>query len=173
MYKIHNKEFQTQKDLKDYLSCLVKNHDSKLIEGDDFITLKELIHNIPVYKDMRGEITQMTGKVIYNKSMIASYRVDFNIYRLRYDRKTMYENVKDNIFTGQLVKYAPPVKETVSTINYVFKFGKNKGMNIEDINDMSYLYWVTGESSNINKVDKILIKKFIKYGFIPYNNEWA
>lgn len=167
MYKVHNKEFKTQKDIKDYLSNVVKNNDNKLIEGDDFIIFKELIQYIPAYKDMRGEITEMIGRVRYNKLKIESYRVDFNIHRLRYDRKTMYEDKKDNIYTGSMVEYVPPIKET--TINYMFKFGKYKGMNIEDIDDMSYLYWVTSESSNINKADKILIKKFIRYGFIPYN----
>lgn len=167
MYKIHNKEFKTQKDIKDYLSNVVKNNDNKLIEGDDFIIFKELIQYIPAYKDMRGEITHMVGRVLYNKVDVASYRVDFNVHRLKYNRKTIYEDKGYNTYTGSMVDYVPPVKET--TISYVFKFGKYKGMNIEDINDMDYLYWITGDRSNLNKSDKVLIKKYIRYGFIPYN----
>ena len=167
MYKIHNKEFKSQKDIKDYLSSVVKNHDNKLIEGDDFIIFKELIMYIPAYKDMRGEITQMIGRVLYNKVDVASYRVDFIVHRLKYNRKTIYEDKKENIYTGSMVEYVPPVKQ--STINYVFKFGKYKGINIEDIDDMNYLYWITSEDSYLNKEDKVLIKKFIRYGFIPYN----
>jgi hypothetical protein len=167
MYKVHNREFKTQKDIKDYLSNVVKNNDNKLIEGDDFIIFKELIQYIPAYKNMRGEITEMVGRVKYNKLNIESYRVDFNIYRLKYNRKTIYEDKKDFTYTGSMVEYVPPVKET--TINYVFKFGKYKGINIEDIDDMDYLYWITSENSNLNQNDKILIKKFIRYGFIPYH----
>ena len=167
MYKVHNKEFKSQKDIKDYLSSVVKNHDNKLIEGDDFIIFKELIQYIPAYKDMRGEITQMIGRVLYNKVDVASYRVDFIVHRLKYNRKTIYEDKKENIYTGSMVEYVPPVKQ--STINYVFKFGKYKGINIEDVDDMNYLYWITSEDSYLNKEDKVLIKKFIRYGFIPYN----
>lgn len=167
MYKVHNKEFKSQKDIKDYLSSVVKRHDNKLIEGDDFIIFKELIMYIPSYRDMRGEITQMIGRVLYNKVGVASYRVDFIVHRLKYNRKTIYEDKKENIYTGSMVEYVPPVKQ--STINYVFKFGKYKGINIEDIDDMNYLYWITSEDSYLNKEDKVLIKKFIRYGFISYN----
>ena len=167
MYKIYNKEFKTQKDIKDYLTDVIKNNDNKIIDGDNFVIFKELIQFVPAYRDMRGEITEMIGKVMTDKLMRESYRVDFNVHRLRYNRKTKYEDKKEYIYVGSIVQYAPPVKET--TINYVFKFGKYKGMSIEDINDMSYLYWITGENSNLNKNDKILIKKFIRYGFIPYN----
>jgi len=167
MYKIHNKEFKSQKEIKDYLTNVVKNNDNKIIEGDDFIILKELIMYIPAYKNMRGEITQMTGRVRYNKLMIPSYRIDFNVHRLKYGRKTIYEDKKENVYTGSMVEYVPPVKQ--STINYVFKFGKYKGMKIEDVDDINYLYWITSEDSNLNQNDKILIKKFIRYGFIPYH----
>lgn len=167
MYKVHNREFKTQKDIKDYLSDVVKNNNDKVIEGDDFIIFKELIQYIPAYKDMRGEITQMIGRVLYNKVGVASYRVDFIVHRLKYNRKTIYEDKKENIYTGSMVEYVPPVKQ--STINYVFKFGKYKGINIEDVDDMNYLYWITSENSYLNKEDKVLIKKFIRYGFIPYH----
>ena len=167
MYKVHNREFKTQKDIKDYLSDVVKNNNDKVIEGDDFIIFKELIQYIPAYKDMRGEITQMIGRVLYNKVDVASYRVDFIVHRLKYNRKTIYEDKKENIYTGSMVEYVPPVKQ--STISYVFKFGKYKGINIEDVDDMNYLYWITSENSYLNKEDKVLIKKFIRYGFIPYH----
>ena len=167
MYKVHNKEFKSQKEIKDYLTYVVKNNDNKIIEGDDFIIFKELIVYIPAYKDMRGEITQMIGRVLYNKVDVASYRVDFIVHRLKYNRKTIYEDKQCNTYTGSMVEYVPPVKQ--STINYVFKFGKYKGMNIEDVDDMNYLYWITSENSYLNKEDKVLIKKFIRYGFIPYN----
>ena len=169
MYRVHNKEFYSQKEIKDYLASVVRANDNKPILGDDFILFKELIMYVPAYRDMRGEITQMTGRILYNIANIASYKVDFIVHRLKYGRKTIYEDKKENIYTGSMIEYLPPVKELTSTISYIFKFGKYKGMNIEDVNDMSYLYWVTGENSTINKAEKALIKKFIRYGFIPYN----
>jgi len=167
MYKIHNKEFKSQKDIKDYLSNVVKINDNKTIEGDDFIIFSELIRYIPAYKDIKGEITEIVTRVKRDKLMRESYMVEFNIYGLKYARKTMYEDRKRFTYTGSMVEYVPPVKET--TIDYVFKFGRYKGINIKDIDDMNYLYWITGESSNLNKTEKSLIKKFIRYGFIPYN----
>jgi hypothetical protein len=167
MYKVHNKEFKSQKEIKDYLTYVVKNNDNKIIEGDDFIIFNELIRFIPAYKDIRGEITEIVGVVKYDKLMRESYRLDFNIHRLKRGCKKTYEDKKDYTYTGSMVEYVPPVKQ--STINYVFKFGKYKGMNIEDVDDMNYLYWITSEDSYFNKEDKVLIKKFIRYGFIPYN----
>jgi hypothetical protein len=164
MYKIHNKEFKNKTDIRTFLIDTIKESDNQPILGEKFDIISESVKNLLPIKRMNGEITEITGRKTGTHNEI--YVFDITVYKLKYNRKKTYEYKTERVYVGTIVDYAPPVKET--TINYVFKFGKYKGMNIEDVNDINYLYWITSVSSNLNKTDKALIKKFIKYGFIPY-----
>jgi len=42
-------------------------------------------------------------------------------------------------------------------------------MNIKDVNDEKYLWWVVHES-NVHVKYKIWVKQYMKYGFIPVND---
>jgi hypothetical protein len=168
MYKIHNKEFKSKSDIKTFLIDAIKSSNGEPITGDEFNIISECIMYVPNFREKKGEITKIVGVKV--SEINETYKFNFNIHRLKYRAKHTYEDKKDYTYVGTLVEFIPPVKE--STINYVFKFGKYKGMNIEDVDDINYLHWITSGESNLNKIDKGHITKYLKYGFIPYNKNY-
>ena len=167
MYKLYNKEFKTKEILKSYLiETLDFLNDCTLHSGDDFEIIKEGIQHIPCYSEKAGDITKIMGGEITTKGNVTIWKIHFNVNRLKYKAKYKREDVWFTIYLNEIVRHVPPVKE--STIEYVFKFGKYKGVNIKDVEEQ-YLRWISGPSSNLNPVEKKMITQYLKYGFIPFN----
>jgi hypothetical protein len=167
MYKISDKEFKTKEKMREYLIDLIKNNYNVPLKERDFEIMKEFMTYVPSIdrytKDRDGELTEIVG--INASDKVEHYRFNINIRRLKYGRKYKYENKKDYVYVGTIVKYVPPVN--VPTIDYIFTFGKYKGVNIKDISDDSYLHWLTSSDCNISKRVKGYVTKYLRYGFIP------
>jgi hypothetical protein len=163
MYKLHNKEFKTKEILKSYLIEIIDNQNGEVItSGDDFELIKEGIKQIPTFKEIKGVITRIRGERTVTKGNSVIYKIHFIINLLKRKREEKYEYV----FLNTIITSIPPVKE--STIEYVFKFGKYKGVNIQDVEEQ-YLRWISGPDSSLNPAEKKMITQYLKYGFIPFN----
>lgn len=167
MYKIHNKEFKTKDDIKSYLIEVVyKQLINRTMDDDDFELVKECIGHVPRFKEVKDDITKIMCERTLTKGDITIYKINFIVNKLKYGRKHKREDKLENVFINTLVSSVPPVK--ASTIEYVFKFGKYKGVNIKDVEEQ-YLRWISGPDSSLNPVEKKMITQFLKYGFIPFN----
>jgi len=167
MYKLYNKEFKTKDDIKSYLiEILYKQLINGIMEDDDFELIKEGIMQIPRFKEINGEITKIQGERTVTKGNSVIFKIHFIINRLKRGAKYKREDKYEYVFLNTIVTSIAPVKE--STIEYVFKFGKYKGVNIQDVEEQ-YLRWISGPDSNLNPVEKKMITQYLKYGFIPFN----
>jgi hypothetical protein len=70
MYKVNNQEFKTKKDVKDYCKSIVENNKYKVIEGDDFDFIKDLIKWHDHYALKVNKLVSMTSK--HNKQMYST-----------------------------------------------------------------------------------------------------
>ena len=158
MYKIHNKEFKNKSDVKTFLIDTIKESGGQPILGEKFDIISESVKNLLPIKRMNGEITEITGRKTGTHNEI--YVFDITVYKLKYNRKKTYEYKTERVYVGAIVDYAPPVKET--TINYVFKFGKYKGMSVKDIDDKKYLWWLLNNDVIYDKRVKTYIESLVK-----------
>jgi hypothetical protein len=165
MYRALDKEFKTKNEIKEYLIDLIMNNNGFPLKEKDFEIVKEVVKYVPFVKEKDGEVTEIVGEHASANGKFDLHRFHINIHGLKKRTKYTYEDKKCLVNVGTIVRYVPPVN--VPTIDYIFTFGKYKGMNIKDISDNNYLYWLTSEDCSINKKVKGYIRKYLIYGFIP------
>ena len=170
MYKIIYKEFKTKKELKDYCYEIYNNNLNTQLSGDILeFTIELLKYHYQSFTEHKFEFPDnsiIIPKYRPNQNVIIDLVVETSIYT---PIKKIFKKVKSTKYSiKNCVNNIPPYNPV--TIEYVFKYGKYKGMNIRDINDDNYLWWLANESNFLDTKDKIYINQYLKYGFIPYND---
>jgi hypothetical protein len=128
MYKIHNKEFSTKTDIKQYTSGLLINNLGRTLVGDDDLFARELLryheHNYNIDK-----IVSISCRNISNNAMLAP------VFQMVNKRGTVSQA---SLHT--CINKMPDARNPIT--EYVFSFGKYKGKSVEEVNDIPYLKWL-------------------------------
>jgi len=162
MYKVNNIEFKTKGDVKEYAMNILMNNLNKEIVGEDKDFAMDLIRHHEHNYDMDNIV------MIESKSLSTEKLIPVFMLHIETNSKNKTKIRTTHASVNRCVGDLPPLN--VETIDYIFKFGKYKGMSIKDINDNDYLKWLLEDSNILNKRDRIWIKQFIKYGYIPHND---
>lgn len=150
-------------NIKDEVTCLVCktmfNNVDKFMNGG----LQEMLEDENKIKDIsfeemenRERVEMLSHQDKYNRFNI----VDKNFY-IQGEKIIAYTG--SNKFLGESIpckKFKSTILETVGD-KLIFLYGKYKGMDLNDIEDIKYLTWVT-TLHKVKSEDKKLIKKFIE-----------
>lgn len=81
------------------------------------------------------------------------------VYTFR-SRGNFYNAVKNNFLHG--IGITEEICYGIAKQDYVFKFGKYKGMHIKDVDDQNYFKWITSKESFLDRSDKLMISAYIE-----------
>jgi hypothetical protein len=162
MYKVNNIEFKTKGDVKEYAMNILLNNLDKEIVGEDKEFAMDLIRHHEHKYDMDNIV------LIESRSLSPDKLIPVFMLHIETKVKKQTKIRKTHASVNRCVGDLPPLN--VKTIDYVFNFGKYKGMSINDINDNDYLKWLLADPNVMGKGDRVWIKQYLKYGFIPHND---
>ena len=162
MYKVNNIKFRTKGDVKEYAMSILLNNLDKPIEGKDKEFAMDLIKHHEHKYDMDNIV------LIESRSLSTEKLIPVFMLHIQKVVKNKTKISKSHASVNRCVNDLPPLN--VRTIDYIFTFGKYKGMSIGHINDNDYLKWLLENPNVLNKGDRVWIKQYLKYGFIPHND---
>jgi uncharacterized protein (DUF3820 family) len=157
MYIVNNINFKTKEEVKKRSKDILNNNVGVSLVGEELNFFKDLIKNHQ-HKYNADDVVGIDVRYIDGNQKLLGISVGFS--------------KKDKVWS-ELVSIKRSIDGltpiNVVEMDFIIPFGKYNGMNIKDVNDEKYLWWVVHES-NINVKYKIWVKQYMKYGFIPVND---
>jgi hypothetical protein len=157
MYIVNKINFKTKLEIKNYVKDILNKRIGQDLSGDELEFIKELIESHE-HKYDKNNVTNINVRYLGENQKIPGIYVEF----------TTKNKVRSQFVSiVRSVDGLSPIG--VVSMDFIFPFGKYKGINIKDVDDSDYLYWILN-NSGINIKYKIWIKQYMKYGFIPVND---
>lgn len=157
-YKIKNLEFKNKGEITNHCRDIMNRNTNQILFGDDLDFILEILSYHSDKDKLKG----------FKYIKVDNDRYDKNLCLwICKETKTGKEVIDDVSWTRCVGNIPFSVDKKV---DYIFRFGKYKGKSIYDIEeDKQYIEWVIKNVKELNRVDKTLLKQFLKYGYIPYN----
>jgi hypothetical protein len=156
-YTIRNIEFKNKTSIIAYCRELIARNQYKKLCGDDLDFMLELLS----YHNDKSKLDN------YKYIMVDDDKHHKNLCLWVYKETKSGLLVCDDISWTHSINNIPV--NSPKNMDYVFKFGKYKGISIYDIQDRKYIEWVLVNVVNLNRGDKVLLNQYLKYGYIPFN----